>query len=392
MRVIGLLSGTSCDAVDAAVAELTVRPDGDLDLRCGELLSVPFPAGLRAELAACLPPAEPTWRGICHLDAALGRLFGAVAARANAELADGDAALVASHGQTCFHWTDGPRALGTLQLGAPAWIAEATGLPVVSDLRSRDLAVGGQGAPLTATLDALLLGDEGRPGALNLGGIANLSLREGSGTVVAYDLGPANALIDAAAVRASRGTAAMDRDGARAARGRVLPELLGALLRDPYYRLPPPKSTGREHFHAAYLHRHLPTPEPPPDDVLATVTELTARLVADACRAHRLTALTVSGGGVRNPTLMARVRALAAPVPVTDSAVLGLPPQAKEAHLFALLGFLTVHGLPGNTPSATGAERPALLGSLTPGHGPLRLPDPLPRPPRRLHVAGPPGP
>ncbi|MBD3931192.1 anhydro-N-acetylmuramic acid kinase [Streptomyces chumphonensis] len=386
MRVIGMLSGTSCDAVDAALADLTCDPDGELTLCRRGLLSVPFPPDLHAELASCLPPAEPTWRQVCRLDAELGRFFGAAAARADTELAGGTADLVVSHGQTCYHLTQGPRALGTLQLGAPAWIAEATGLPVVSDLRTRDLARGGQGAPLAATLDALLLPHEGRPAALNLGGIANLSFRDGDGQVLAYDLGPANALIDAAARHVSGGRARRDDGGARAARGSVRPELLAALLADPYYRLPPPKSTGREHFHTAYLLRHLPEPPPPADDLLATVTELTARLVADACRRHGLTALTVSGGGVRNPVLMARIRTLTRPLPVADSSLAGLPAQAKEAYLFALLGFLTVHGVPGNVPSATGARGPALLGSLTPGAGPLRLPPPLRRAPTRLRV------
>ncbi|MGD9483268.1 anhydro-N-acetylmuramic acid kinase [Streptomyces sp. TRM70308] len=384
MRVIGMLSGTSCDAVDAAFARITHPADGVLELRCGGLLSVAFPAGLRALLADCLPPADPTWARVCRLDAELGRHFGAVAARAVAELADGAADLVVSHGQTCYHWTDGPHALGTLQLGGAAWIAEATGLPVLSDLRSRDLACGGQGAPLAATLDALLLPGPGHA-ALNLGGIANLTVRTPHG-VTAYDLGPACALIDAAAHRASGGTARMDTDGARAARGRVHPGLLGRLLDEPYYRLPPPKSTGKERFHCGYLAERLPTPAPAPDDVVATVTELTARLVADACHDHRVTRLAVSGGGARNPVLMGRVRALAAPVTVTDSAVLGVPPRAKEAYLFALLGFLSAHGLPGNVPSATGARRPALLGSFTPGAAPLRLPPPLAGPPRRLRV------
>ncbi|MEE1927030.1 anhydro-N-acetylmuramic acid kinase [Streptomyces sp. TRM 70351] len=393
MRVIGMLSGTSRDAVDAALADLT-WDGGDLRLRCGGLLSVPFPEPLRADLARCLPPADPTWQDVCRIDTALGRLFGSVAARADAELAGGTAELVVSHGQTCFHWTQGAAALGTLQLGEPAWIAEATGLPVVSGLRTRDVARGGHGAPLAATLDALLLPDAPGHGALNLGGIANLTARERPGTVTAYDLGPAGALIDAAAERASGGAERMDEDGVRAARGTVRAPLLAALLADPYYRLPPPKSTGKEHFHAGYLRARLagdaagPGPVPAPDDVVATVTELTATLVAGACRDHRLTSLTVSGGGTRNPWLMSRIAALSAPTRVVESTAAGLPAQAKEAYLFALLGYLTVHGLPGNVPAATGARGPALLGSVTPGSRPLRLPAPLPGAPGRLRIDG----
>lgn len=393
MRMIGMLSGTSHDAVDAVVTDLTWQGPGEVGLRHIGLLSVPFPVALREELTACLPPSSVSLANVCQLDTRLGQFFGTVARRAQEELADGTATWVVSHGQTVYHWVDEGRAHGTLQLGSPSWIAEETGLPVVSDLRSRDIAKGGQGAPLVALLDALLLPDE-RTGALNLGGIANLTFRSGSGEpgcgrldqMTAYDLGPACALIDEAARWASGGELRMDLDGRRAARGTVVPELLDRLLSDPYYRLPPPKTTGKEHFHGSYLRERLkvapgngPASEADPDldDVLATVTELTARLVADACQGHQLSALVVSGGGVRNPHLMARIRELAPAVRVEDSMVLGLPPQSKEACLFALLGFLTVHGVASNVPSATGASGAALLGSLTPGAEPLRLPEPV---------------
>ncbi|UCM91327.1 anhydro-N-acetylmuramic acid kinase [Streptomyces marincola] len=385
-----MLSGTSLDAVDAAVAEFAF--DGhDLVLRPAGLHTEPYPARLREELAACLPPAATTFEQVCRLDTRLGQFFGRVAARANDGLARGRADLVASHGQTVYHWVAGGRARGTLQLGAAAWIAEATGLPVVSDLRTRDIAGGGQGAPLAATLDALLLltGTDGTGrGALNLGGIANITVGDAAGGIVAYDIGPANALIDAVAAEASGGAERMDTGGARAARGTADPGLLALLLAEPYYRLPPPKSTGKELFHAGYLAgllRRLGR-RPADDDLAATVTELTARLVGAACRTHGLTELVVSGGGVRNPVLMDRVRALAAPARVVPVERFGLPGQAKEAYLFALLGFLTAHGLAGSVPSATGAAAPALLGSLTPGAGPLVLPRPRAEPPRRLRV------
>jgi anhydro-N-acetylmuramic acid kinase len=198
--VIGMLSGTSCDAVDAAVARLWFDEDagGELVLQPLGLHSEPFPQPLRRELLAALPPAAVDLAQVCRLDTGLGRFFGAAAARANAAVAGGAAQLVVSHGQTVYHWVDGARARGTLQLGAPAWIAEATGLPVVSDLRTRDITRGGHGAPLAAMLDVLLLlGPPGeRRGALNLGGIANLTARDAGGGPVAYDLGPGNALID----------------------------------------------------------------------------------------------------------------------------------------------------------------------------------------------------
>lgn len=398
-RVVGLLSGTSHDAVDAAVAELSFAPEPEgagerVVLRPLGTLSEPLPGPLRAALAGALPPAATTLERVCRLDTELGRRFGRVAARAVAEVAGGAADLVASHGQTVFHWVEGPRALGTLQLGGAAWIAEATGLPVVSDFRTRDIARGGQGAPLVPLLDALLLlggPDERVPGAggrgvLNLGGIANITARDADGRLVAYDLGPANALIDAAAVATSGGARRMDVDGAAAARGRVDPALLARLRAEPYYRLPPPKSTGKELFHAGYLRERLGDAPPAPDDLLATVTELTAELVATACRALRLGELLVSGGGVRNPTLLGRIRALAGPTRVRPTDALGLPSDAKEALLFALLGFLTAHGLPGSLPAATGAASAAVLGSITPGAGPLRLPPPRAAAPRRLVV------
>ncbi|MBB1243413.1 anhydro-N-acetylmuramic acid kinase [Streptomyces durbertensis] len=404
MRMIGLLSGTSHDAADAAVADLDFSAPGELTMRPRGLVSTPFPPDLRAELLAALPPAAVPAGRLCRLDTRLGRFFGTAAARALAGPAEGRADWIASHGQTVYHWVEGARAHGTLQLGAAAWIAETTGLPVVSDFRGRDVAAGGHGAPLVAALDALLLPGPGH-GALNLGGIANLTVRlpdgdgpgapsrreagSGAGTaaapaVLGYDVGPAGALIDEAAAWATQGESRVDTGGARAARGTVDERLLARLLDDPYYRLPPPKSTGKEHFHAGYLRDRLAGARPDPDDLLATLTELTARLVADACRAHGLSDLYVSGGGLRNHHLTARLRARAGNVRIVDSTALGVAPQEKEALLFALLGFLAVHGVPANPVGATGARHLVLLGSLTPGRAPLRLPDPVAEPPRRL--------
>ncbi|MEV6108023.1 anhydro-N-acetylmuramic acid kinase [Streptomyces sp. NPDC051940] len=384
MRVLGMLSGTSYDGVDAAVAAFSVDGD-DLVLRPLGLHSADFPQELRARIAGALPPAPTTLEDVCRLDTELGRFFARVAGEATVAL--GPADVVVSHGQTVFHWVQDGAALGTLQLGSPAWIAEATGLPVISDVRSRDIAAGGQGAPLVSTMDALLLPADGdRRGALNLGGIANITVRTDDGRVVAYDLGPANALIDAAVVELTGGAETMDLDGARAARGTVSRALLDRLLDEPYYRQPAPKSTGKEVFHAAYLRERAEPLGVTGDDLVATVTELTAVLVAEACRAYDLAELVVAGGGVRNPVLMKRIGELAAPTRVDVSTTLGLPPQAKEAYLFALLGYLTWHGLPGTVPSATGARTPSVLGSLTPGAAPLRLPEPAGRMPRRLRI------
>ncbi|WP_432176783.1 anhydro-N-acetylmuramic acid kinase [Streptomyces sp. Tue6028] len=381
MRVIGLMSGTSYDAIDAAAAELTL--DGDvLVLRPLGLVGEKYDAALRETLAAALPPAATSLAEVCRLDTLIGRSFAAAAVRADRELCDGSAELVASHGQTVYHWTEDGQVLGSLQLGQPAWIAEATGLPVVADFRPRDIAAGGQGAPLVSLIDLLWLrGRPGTPVALNLGGIANLTAPDGT----AFDTGPACALVDAAARGLSGGRLAYDVDGELAARGSVHEPLLRRLLDEPYYALPAPKTTGKELFHLGYLRDALAgfgtlTAE----DVIATLTRLTARTVADAVRGVGATEVIASGGGTRNPTLMAMLDAELPGVPLRTSDELGLPSDAKEAYAFAVLGFLTLHGLAGTVPASTGARHPSVLGSITPGRGGLRLPPPADRAPVRL--------
>jgi anhydro-N-acetylmuramic acid kinase len=387
LTVIGMISGTSYDAIDAAAADFSL--DGDeIVCRPRGLYSQDVPEALRSRIAAVLPPHRTTLEEVCKLDTELGRLFGGIAVAANERLAEGRAQLVVSHGQTVYHWVEGAHALGTLQLGAAAWIAEATGVATLSDLRTRDIARGGHAAPLASTLDALLVLSDGvRRGSLNLGGISNITVRDADGRVIAYDIGPANALIDSAVVDATGGERRMDADGAGAARGHVDRELLDRLLDEPYYRLGPPKSTGKELFHADYVRDAVGTRQIAPDDLLATLTELTARLVADACAAYEVTELVVGGGGVRNPTLMRRIAQLSAPVRVRPIDDFGLPAQGKEAYLFALLGYLSVHGLAGTIASATGARSGSILGSLTPGASPLTLPQPAAVEPRRMRIA-----
>jgi len=391
LTVIGMISGTSYDAADAVAAEFDLN-GAELVCRPLGMVSEDLPEALRARIAAALPPRPTTMEEVCRLDTELGQFFGRVAARAVNELAGGRADFVVSHGQTLFHWVDGGHALGTLQLGSPAWIARATGVATITDVRARDLTRGGHGAPLASTLDALLLlGDAVRRGALNLGGIANITVRGPDGEIIAYDIGPANALIDAAVAEATGGAERMDRDGARAARGRTHPGLLAALLAEPYYQLPPPKSTGKELFHNDYTRQALRAAglgdgALGTDDLVATLTELTARLVADSCREHQVAELVVGGGGIRNPVLMARIAALSEPATIRPVDDFGLPAQAKEAYLMALLGYLSAHGLPGTIPSATGAEAGSILGSFTPGSAPLTLPPPATVTPTRMRV------
>ncbi|MBZ9600113.1 anhydro-N-acetylmuramic acid kinase [Streptomyces yangpuensis] len=389
MRVIGLMSGTSYDAVDAAACDLGHRPgDGALHLTPLGMVSEPYPADLRTALAGALPPAATTLADVCRLDTRIGQAFGRLAVRADRELCSGRAELIASHGQTVYHWAADGQVHGTLQLGEPAWIAEATGRPVVSGFRPRDVAAGGQGAPLVSLIDLMLLrGRPGVPAALNIGGIANVTVVPGNADPLAFDTGPGNALIDAAVRELSGGRLAFDEDGALAASGRVHEDLLRRLLAEPYYRLPPPRTTGKELFHQGYLRSHLAEfGQLPPQDLLATLTRLTARTVADALRPLGATEVFASGGGVRNPTLTRMLRAELAGTRLRTSEELGLPAAAKEAYAFAVLGYLTLHGLPGNAPGCTGAAGPRVLGSITPGRRRLRLPEPPPAAPYALCV------
>jgi anhydro-N-acetylmuramic acid kinase len=384
--VIGLLSGTSMDGVDVAVAELLLNGDTITLVPVGHT-ELPYPSELRSALLDALTPNATTAEEMCRLDTAVGQAFAAVAAHALATIADGHADLVASLGQTVYHWVDGDHALGTLQLGQPAWIAEATGLPVVSDLRARDVTAGGHGAPLAGVLDRLWLSDLADAdtiAALNLGGIANITVVAPNEPVLAFDTGPGNALLDAAARMISGGVWHQDTDGDLAAQGTPDADLLDVLRADSYYLLDPPKTTGKEYFHREHIAAALAkVGRVAGDDLLATLVELTATTVADACRAYGVTKVVASGGGVRNPTLVAALRDRLAPATLVASDELGLPSDAKEAYLTALLGFLTWAGIPAGT---AGARGPRLLGSITPGSEPLRLPEPATTGVTRLRV------
>jgi anhydro-N-acetylmuramic acid kinase len=386
--VLGLISGTSVDGIDVAAAELSLDADAVVLAPLGHL-EVPYSASLRADILAALPPARTTMETVCRIDTGVGQEFAAAARRGVAELCDGHADLVVSHGQTLFHWVEGSAVRGTLQLGQPAWIAEATGLPVVADVRTRDVAAGGQGAPLASTLDVLLLADSGRPSAaLNVGGIANLTVVRPGDEPRAFDTGPGNALVDAAVAWLTDGAESFDRDGLHAAKGQIDEKLLDVLLEEPYYALQPPKTTGKELFHGDYLRRACARAGAEPgDDVVATVTALTARTVADACREYAVEDLLVSGGGARNPTLMRMLTERLGAVPVRDSADAGVPSDAKEAYLLALLGFLGWHGVPATVPSCTGARHPSLLGTFVPGSRPMELPAAPQHPPTRLRIS-----
>lgn len=389
MRVLGMMSGTSLDAIDVALVEFARDPREPSTLTA-QLVHVgeqPWPTGTREALVAALPPAPADAATWSRLHAAVGEAFAAAAAEVLT--GHGGADLVATHGQTMYHDVRDGQVAGTLQIGDPARIVAATATPVIHDLRSADVAAGGQGAPLVPILDQLLLGADRaqRTAVLNIGGISNVSLvggaesREAAGAeAIAGDLGPGNALLDAA-VHAATGASA-DLDARIARTGTVDAEALATLLADPFYALPLPRSTGREYFDGQYVGRMLGAEALAAlalPDLLATLTELTAVTIARAIAGLRASRVVASGGGIRNPLLRERLAAHLRPVPLLDADALDIPADGKEALLIALLGYLSAQGLPGTLARAdgsshTGARAPMVLGSLTPPHALRTLP------------------
>jgi anhydro-N-acetylmuramic acid kinase len=360
MIVAGVLSGTSLDGIDVAVVDVTPR-----DLHVLTFATRPFASELRARVLAAYPPAVLDAREVSALHADVGSAFGT----ALREVAAGHPVVLAgSHGLTLAH--DGA-ARHTLQIGDPFRIREQIGASVAYDFRAADCAAGGHGAPLVPYLDVRLFADaQADRVALNLGGIANLSvLRAGAAEVVAFDSGPANLPIDTYVALRGIGDGRRDRDGACAARGTIDRELLARWLGDPYFAAPPPKTAGRESFGAAFVAAYRAKLDAlSAADALATLTALCVRTVAAAVRRHAPPGATVivSGGGVHNAAVMAGLRAELTGMAVVTSAAFGLDPDAKEAVLFALLAYELVRGRPANVPNVTGARGPRVLGALAP--------------------------
>ncbi len=375
---LGMISGTSADGIDVAIARFQDAETGSASR--AEVLfghTYPWDADLRAVLIELGQHAPKlTLDEIGELDVRIGAAFAAAAAQAigDSGVRHADIAAIGSHGQTLRHRPNGRRADGvhrfTLQLGDANLIAETTGIRTVADFRRRDVAAGGHGAPLLPALHAALLSSPVEDRAvLNLGGIANLTLlpaEDGANSgygVRGFDTGPANGLMDAWCLRHTG--AGFDRGGAFASGGRVDEALLLCLLDEPWFALPPPKSTGRDQFHLGWVESKLGGHESP-TDVQATLLALTARTVADALRATLPDATRVigCGGGVHNPALM---RALADALPgiaVESTAAHGIDPDVVEALGFAWLARQTVLGRPGNLPSVTGAAGPRVLGAI----------------------------
>jgi len=379
VRAIGLMSGTSHDGISAAIVEINSATNPPARLIA--FRSYPYAAGLRARLLRAAGGLGVGTPEISTLNFDLGRAFGRAALDISrrARIPRARISFIGSHGHTVFHLP--PRTAGrgqtpsTLQLGESAVIAAMTGVAVVSDFRPMDIALGGEGAPLTPLAHVWMFRDRklGRV-VQNIGGIANATyVPPRSGRVIAFDTGPGVMLIDALALKSSHGRLRMDRDGKMAARGTVSVRLLADLMRDPYFRRRPPKSTGRELFgadHLAQIEARARGFAIRGDDLIATVTALTARSIADACRKFviplgRVDQLIATGGGARNPVLMRMLTEELQEIEVMTADQLGVDGDALEAVAFAILGYRMLRGEPGNIPSVTGARESAILGKLT---------------------------
>ena len=361
---VGLMSGTSLDGMDAAL----VRLEGPTHVQLLDFVTRPYGDDERAELRRALAGGDAPSLARLHVRIAEWAAEAVETLLAQAQVPASELALIAFHGQTIWH--EPPTV--TWQLGEPAILAERFGVRVVSGFRSRDVAAGGQGAPLVPMADVLLFASPDAPRVLlNLGGMANLTYvprRAQEEGVLAFDTGPGVALMDALARQVDQ-RRSYDRDGHIAARGTPDETVLRELLADPFFAAPPPKSTGRERFGAGYA-AALAARVPGADGV-ATAVELTARTVASAVGrwTPRGTEVVASGGGVHHPGLMAAIQAhleAAGGYPLRLFSDLFFPGDAKEAVAFALLGYLTLRGQPGNIPAATGASGPRVLGTVTP--------------------------
>lgn len=357
---LGLMSGTSVDAIDAVAIRATAA-----DARPELLAHVqhPWPTGLQQRLQA-LPRMQQgcDWAEWLRLDKAVAEEHARAVQRLREQCPEAaQARALGFHGQTLYHAPDDGN---TLQIGSGAHLAAACGLDVIADFRRADMAAGGQGAPLACVLHAPLFGQLAeRVAVLNLGGIANATLIERGDTRAGFDTGPANGLMDAWCQH--HWQVAFDADGARARQGRLLPELLAACLAEPYFARSGPRSTGREYFHLDWLAPHLRGDEDPLD-VLRTLLALTVRSVADALAAHGPQCVVLVGGGSRNSLLREELAAALAPARLLDSGAQGWPAEAIEAGSFAWMAMRHCAGLPANLPAVTGARRAVCLGARYP--------------------------
>ena len=389
MKVVGLISGTSADAIDATLAEISGAAECPR-MRQLAFLSVPWPRQERARIESLIANRSDT-RALSRADFSLGERFAEAALRVvnSAGFAAADVDLIGSHGQTVWHEVRQDGSVeSTLQLGEAAVIAERSGITTVADFRVADVAAGGQGAPLIPLFDRMFLRpapqSRGCRAVQNIGGIGNVTFlppQDSSAAPLAFDTGPGNVLIDWAAAQASEGALAYDVDGKLAAQGRCSDELVARWLSHPYFRRPPPKSTGRELYNSSLAEKYRAEAAEmglSELDLVATLTELTAASIADSYRRFAplpVSEVIVCGGGAHNPRLMASLReqlvrrygrSIAA---VRYGDVAGVPgdEDSKEALCFALMAWLTMQAAAGNVPACTGAQGPRVLGKITPG-------------------------
>lgn len=371
-RIVGLMSGTSADGIDAALVDIEGYGES-LKFSLIESSTIEFSHQLRRRIWA-LPDA--TTSAICEINFMLGEAFGraVLSLLEKAKLPLESIDLIGSHGQTARHHPPGhsTRISSTLQLGEAAMIAELTKTPVISDFRVADMAAKGHGAPLIPLVDHLLFGDKNRV-LINLGGIANLSVVGpdiGLEKIVAFDTGPANMAIDAIARSASSGHQTYDKDGKLAASGSIDSCLLAELLDHPYFKMPPPKSTGRAEFGRDFVYPLLDRYADRYADLAATLTALTVQSVAKALEQwvfsdYVIEEIIISGGGVHNPIIMQGLKDRLVDYPVFSSSERGLDPDAKEAIGFAILANESLFSQAGNVPAATGAKAKRVLGKIS---------------------------
>ena len=383
LLVLGLMSGTSADGIDVALARISGAPP-HLNAKLLGHTSFNFPTALRKEILQ-VAEQQPIPAGeLSQLNFRLGHIYAdaVLAACKKFKVAPSRIHLIGNHGQTIFHqgkpanYFSKPIA-STLQIGEGSVIAARTGITTVSDFRPADMALGGQGAPLVPYVDYLLYRHPklGRV-SLNLGGIANITVIPANAKpsqVFAFDTGPANILIDALVQHFTHGRQRFDRDARLAQAGGSIPTLLNELMKDPYLKLAPPKSTGREYYGRVYVQKLLAVGRKhhaKPNDLIRAATVFTALSIVDALnrfvlRKHKILQLIVSGGGARNPLILTELSAVLPGVAILPSSHFGIREDAKEAFAFALLAYETFHQRPGNLPSATGARGAAILGKIS---------------------------
>jgi anhydro-N-acetylmuramic acid kinase len=382
LRVAGLMSGTSADGVDAAIVDIRGRR-----VRVLAFATYPYRRPLQSEILRLCRPESARLDAICHYNHVLGEVFAEAVVRLCGEsgIPLDSIDLIGSHGQTIYHSPNGGRYAGrvvrsTLQIGEPSVIAQRTGITTVADFRPRDMAAGGEGAPLVPYADYILFSDRRLIRAVqNIGGIANvtflppLDTAHGPGDVIAFDTGPGNMVIDGVMRLITKGKRTYDRGGAMAVKGTPDEELLREMLRHPFFRRRPPKSTGREQFGQQYcewLYDKARRKGLLPEDIVATATAFTASTIASAYRRFLPATpdeMILCGGGAHNATLVRMLQAGLEGVRIRSTDEFGIDVDGKEAISFAILAYATIQGVPNNLPRVTGASEPVVMGKIVPG-------------------------